>query len=442
MSRGDPSLHTLGPFRRLLFAVRARFFGMRDGRLRIPRAGGAPDSDDAREYHRLHEHGSWFQHRLARDYAQGDHRLLGDYEVALAAKEQLEKAIPQFEHEVEAAESEVNNRMNALRSKRSGDERRVADTRLHVPTPIYVATMAIVLGGEFPLNSIAFRVFSESQNRTNLLTLGLASALVLCAHCLGLLLRHHDRSVPESVFIWLLILVPLGVVVGVGVARMQSLEASTVTISVDFFNRLGFFWGTVLFSAINAFVYLTATTLSYLNHEPLYKEIRGLRIQIFWADRTLVQRRRHLEGRQSRVRSVEQQIHHLSTARDGWFLRAKEEAARHRRMFAAFMEAYRAANRRALERAVRLDVRRGVLSAEDFAAEAWLPDLLTKSVRPIEEPEIFKDRAAPSPRIGEGDFEKVVGELVARLARYQPTAPEHEGDEHRRPEPPPATSLV
>jgi len=140
---------------------------------------------------------------------------------------------------------------------------------VHFASWLYAALMLAIAVGEFPLNMIVFQLFGEREMLTQLMAGTLGLVLPAAAHFLGLLLRQGwlraGRLSAHPVFIALLVVVPMGVLVGIAYVREKFFEAlkpqELFGITVDYQMV------TVIFLAINVLIFLLATVAAYVRHD-------------------------------------------------------------------------------------------------------------------------------------------------------------------------------
>ena len=134
----------------------------------------------------------------------------------------------------------------------------------------YWLFVGLLFIAEFPLNSIVFRVFGESEILTMLVTLVMAISIVGCAHFLGNIIKENKWGRIEIIFTVFLILVPLAVLYFVAFLREKYLKGITEGFQWTEAMKWGF-WG------INIIIFLVATIASYFAHDPLLQNVKRAR---------------------------------------------------------------------------------------------------------------------------------------------------------------------
>jgi len=152
----------------------------------------------------------------------------------------------------------------------------------------YYLLIAILFICEFPMNSVVFRLFREAEIMTYIVTAGLAIALLMCAHYLGIRLREgkFQNKIEISINI-MLIIVPMFTILAVAITREWYLSKLGVQTSNS--HIMLFAFGT-----FNLIIFLAATIASYSVHDPLLcdfyrakKQLEKARINLTKAEQKL-----------------------------------------------------------------------------------------------------------------------------------------------------------
>lgn len=139
----------------------------------------------------------------------------------------------------------------------------IGDASWHGIGPVlYWTVVALILVGEFPLNSVAFRLFGESDLFTYVMTASLAVALVAMAHAAGTLLARGMTRTADRALVGACTLVPVGAIGAISFVRYGYL------VEVGEGSVMGPVLGTLGFALINLLVFGAAVSWSYLRHDP------------------------------------------------------------------------------------------------------------------------------------------------------------------------------
>lgn len=195
----------------------------------------------------------------------------------------------------------------------------IEDPSWHGIGPIlYRTVVGLILVGEFPLNSVAFRLFGESDLFTYVMTVSLAVALVAMAHAAGTLLARGMTRTADRALVGACTLVPVGAIGAISLVRHGYL------VEVGGGSVMGPVLGTLGFALINLLVFGAAVGWSYLRHDPT--TLVNLRA---------AQREREREQERAERRASEREARLRARRREA-------EAERRRRALEAASERHRA----------------------------------------------------------------------------------------------------
>jgi hypothetical protein len=330
---------------RWVLGAEARYRGRRDGRLGIPR----PDEEQPPpEIWKLKQQAESVLRRIGAHWAEGDARLQGETDALVRESEQLAKSLAETRDQMQHEHDRFEQRRSKLDREKELDEKRHADDRWRIATPLYWAGILLIFLGEFPLNAVAFNLFGEDRIFTYIMTAGLAASLVLCAHGLGVIWRLRNPHPRDEMIGRGLLIFPLLVIVGIGIVREVYVEEFAGGASVA--GSLGPIGGVVIFVVMNALIFVAAFVLSYLHHDPEGNLLDRLEKDVKRSDRRLRKQRRVLQLHLWVYRWVEGRIALWRAAREGALRNARFEAHRHKDIYEALMQSYWSSNRAAAER--------------------------------------------------------------------------------------------
>jgi hypothetical protein len=358
--------------RRWFITLKARWRGRRDGRLGIPR----PDEPKAPpEVWRLKQEGDGVVRGIAAKWAATDARLVGEHEATQRAIGSVDHAVERMKAEVATLTDRCERRRDHLNQKKQSEEKREAEERWRIPTWFYAGALFTIFAGEFPLNAVAFNLFGENRWATYVMTAGLAAVLVFCAHSLGILWRKRAMSDRDHLVTWLLAILPVLVIAGIAIVRVDYLQALNATESSTGLAVLSPTMGILIFIMMNLVIYLGAFALSYLHHDPAGELLERLEREVARADHRVQGRERDIERAHNLRHWLLTKLALWDGARDGAHRHAAFQAKRHKDFFEAFMQEYWAANRLATERAFKRAERRARRRGEKIpvGAEKWKP---------------------------------------------------------------------
>lgn len=181
---------------------------------------------------------------------------------------------------------------------------------------VYWPLIALIVAGEIPLNSFAFRLFGESDLLTYVMTATVAVALVAMAHFVGSLLS-RERSATEGALLLAFVLIPLAAIAVIAAIRDAYLDR------VDGGTGIAPLLGTLGFGLINVMIFGAAAALSFAHHDP--RTLANRRARTRYADRERARaeraRRRREEARrreleEGRRRAVAEQEERERRARE------------------------------------------------------------------------------------------------------------------------------
>ncbi|MBI3950435.1 MAG: hypothetical protein HY314_08285 [Acidobacteria bacterium] len=165
---------------------------------------------------------------------------------------------------------------------------------------------------EFPLNAVAFRTAGAPELMTYVMTSTLALVLPLCAHFLGVFLRHQTFSKREYALISLNIVLPVGAIAGVAYFRDKYIGEVQKVLGIE----MDAMMVALIFIVINLVIYLGAVLASYFAHDP---EIAKCKEKLREASKRLRQARAQLAAAQRVFSQAEQRYNAITAMRQNAF---------------------------------------------------------------------------------------------------------------------------
>jgi len=313
---------------------RAGGYGKKDGKQGIPPVESRAFSNYEMEIKNLADENMG---DLAERWANEDKRLKAEYcnakSTLSAACEQVKRAQPAFtiaQGKFDTVAGEMNQYYGAI--------------RLH--PVLYWVLMLIIVGGEFPLNSIVFRVMGESTVATYIFSTAIAFGLPAAAHFLGMFLRKRPFAQgianTEAVLTILCVLLPAFGILSIAYLREKYFESRQVESILGV--RLDPAAVTLVFVGINLLVFALAAFASYLVHNP---EISNCRKRFRLAARELKAAQRQLQAARKRVERAQKRLDNSKTHREASFQASINRGKQIQDFTQRLISAYRAANLRA-----------------------------------------------------------------------------------------------
>jgi len=242
------------------FLLRRR--GKRDGRKKIPRADERTISEQERQLlNRCKQHMA----QLVAEYAHGIRQTGARLSASVELFKTLLTAFRDETLRYDGRRKELN--------------RNVVIT--HVSRNSYLGLLVLIAIGEFVLNAQAFEVFQKPMLLTWLMALTLAILIPWVAHACGIWVRQWPKPAwATGLKLAVTTTVTIACLIGANLARQAYLEGETISRGTqsDILEHA--------FLAINIFVFLGATTLSYFSHDPDY-ELETLHKRVSTLDRKL-----------------------------------------------------------------------------------------------------------------------------------------------------------
>ncbi|HZP02613.1 MAG TPA: hypothetical protein VFD30_20345 [Terriglobia bacterium] len=313
---------------------RAGRYGKMDGKQGIPPVDSRAFSDYEMEIKNLADEN---MDGLARLWADDDRRLKADY---CNAKSELA-----------AARAEVNCARGALRTAQGKFDPVAQEMNQHygailLNPLLYWLLILIIVGGEFPLNSIVFRVMGESTVATYIFSTAIAFGLPAAAHLLGLFLRKRPFAQgignTEAVLTILCIVLPVVGILSVAYLREKYFESREIESILSV--KLDPTAVTLVFIGINLLVFALAAFASYLAHDPV---ISNCRKRLRLATRELNEAQRQLQAAQQRVERAEKRLDGAKAHREASFQATINRGREIQDFTQRLIAAYRASNLRA-----------------------------------------------------------------------------------------------
>lgn len=294
------------PTNSLLHRFLTRRYGRRDGRVGLPRANEPTPSEQERQ---LLARGDQHMSRLGAEYAQS----IRQAEATLSAKiEYFRTLLTAFKDE----------------SKRYDQRRAVLNrsvVQIYSNSRAYVVLFALIALGEFALNAQAFEVFDKPMLLTALMALAIAVLLPAVAHFCGIWIRQWPPPAWRTgVYLLVASSSVLGCLVAINNARISYLDSERLTRGPQS-DLLDY-----AFLAINIFVFVGSTLLSYFGHDPDY-ELQELHKRVSKVDRKLD--------------STDRAIYLWDGKLEGMIVRQRAEAGVIRAIIHELVSIYREANR-------------------------------------------------------------------------------------------------
>jgi hypothetical protein len=375
-------------FHRWALGIEARYRGRRDGKLLIPRRG---EKRQPPEVWKLKQQADGVLRRIAATWSDADARLRGEYQAIAQEHDNLLKKVENLERELKDEHERFRRRRDTLDKEKEKDEAREAEERWRIPTWLYAVAITIIFAGEFPLNAVAFNLFGEDRVFTYIMTTGLAAALVLCAHALGVLWRMKNPSARDEVVARVLLVFPVLVIVGIGIIREVYIEE----FAGGSIGGIGPIGNVLIFIVMNLVIFVAALVISYLHHDPEGRLLDRLAREVRISERRLHRKKRAIEREVWLLRFLQNRRELWRTARRGAYMHSRFHAYRHKDIYEALTQAYWSANRTASERRVNRDRRRWERASRwrgERAGEApqeWKPPHAMEKLPEISVPHVF-----------------------------------------------------
>ncbi len=267
-----------------------RSHGRRDGRRGYPNAA---DTQPPAEYHRIERGGNARLNSLAAAYALAAGVLGADY--CARGHEIIERFKPGLDA-CGVVLSILQSRLARLETDLEQATRTMADAaieRWRVGGRVFKATILMLVTSDIVLNSVVFRVFGDNQLLTMITSIGLTAGLIFGAHVLGILYAQDEVTLRDRAFIYTITVTSTLACVLFGILREHYLKvAAPAGGSVQFMGQqialphigsahpLGPVLGPLVFTLANGIVFVAATVLSYLHHDPHSARVERLSQQI------------------------------------------------------------------------------------------------------------------------------------------------------------------
>lgn len=328
---------------RWLLGIEARYRGWRDGRLGIPRAD---EPEAPPEVWKLKRQGDGVGRRIGAKWVSYDLRLKGETQGHEVERRKYARKQQALEVELYEEDKRYRERRRELDRKVRDDERRHADDRWRISTPVYVGALLLIFIGEFPLNAVAFNLFGEERVLTWVMTTALAASLIVCAHALGVLWRKQRPTPRDELIAKALLVSPFLVILGIGLVRqvyVTELDNQTA-------DGLGFIGGLAVFVVMNALIFVAAFAISYLHHDPETHGVDRVAKDVRRAERRKKRAQRSVDRADWLTEHFDNLKLRWEAAREGSLAEARFEAYRHKDTYEALIQAYWSANRTVGER--------------------------------------------------------------------------------------------
>ena len=222
--------------------------------------------------------------------SNGEQAVQGIYKDASARISKLRPVVEAFQRKLDEVERRMRPIADAYKARSSELGR---DATIVFPRVFHWALIAFLAVGEFPLNTVVFRLFGEAEYLTYVMASTLAITIPLIRVFIGVHVRH---AIPKRVGNLLIgVLTPL--VVG---ATLYAVSLLRNTYIVSQFSGTGQVapegnqMAYALF-ALNALVFFAATVASYFAHDP-DERLDGFHHSLRWLDRTKNEIRTKLYG--------------------------------------------------------------------------------------------------------------------------------------------------
>jgi hypothetical protein len=232
---------------------------------------------------------------------------------------------------------------------------------IHLPRGWYFFFLALIVLGEFALNSQAFDVFGKAPWLTWLMALTVAVGIPAVAHFMGIWTKQWPKPHWRTIaYIAICVVILAGCLLGINIARIKYLEAQNIHIVAD---------EQILqkaFLYINFFIFLAATLMSHFAHDQ-DQELENLQKRVKRSARILER--------------LDHAIHAFGGRIDAVFTEQSAKIGEAQAVIRELVHLYRAHNVRA-----RREPRPPVVFAKDV--EVAIPDKIVERQAPTDESKV------------------------------------------------------
>ncbi len=308
--------------------------GRRDGKLGIPPLDQTHHTAYELELQKLAEENI---RRVAQEWEAMDVKLKSEY---CKARFQHDAALmggkaAQDEHGGSSGEEDAAQR---LMHEMYGKE--------HLSPAAYRILMTVLAIVELPINSIVFELFGKGALLTYLTASIIAIGLPAGAHFLGILLKKEPLKEgflhTQAFLLYLLIAAPFGLLAAISYVREKFFEATGAhrVLGVEMDPILVM----ITFFALNLFIYLIATVLSYFHHD---LEIRQARKELDYYQRHAREDRQEIVRFEALVETTQRRYQDARNRRQNQWEEKRHKALEIQDISERLIEHYRKHNQRA-----------------------------------------------------------------------------------------------
>jgi hypothetical protein len=262
--------------------------------------------------------------------AHGEQAVQQIYKAASAKISRLRPVVEAYQHRVDALERRLRPIADAYKARCAELGR---DATIVFPRVFHWALIAFLAVGEFPLNTVVFRLFGEAEYLTYVMASTLAITIPLIGVFIGVHMRH---AVPKRVGNLMIGILTPGVVAATlyAVSLLRNTYITSQFSGNGQVSTEGNQMAYALF-ALNALVFFGATVASYFAHDP-DERLDGFHASLRVMDRKMNQLREklfevgtELNGEIEQAKSQIDQIRSLTKQRVQLY---RQSNIRHRRL--------------------------------------------------------------------------------------------------------------
>jgi len=283
--------------------------GQKDGEKNIPQMGSYVSAQFEQA---LIAHGEQAVQRIYEKASQRIAQLQPVFQACLKRLEELQSRLKPISEVYEARKKELGR-----------------DVSILFPSILHLVLILFLAIGEFPLNTVVFRLFGEAEYLTYVMSSTLAVTIPLLGMFIGIHMRHSIPPLAGNILIGILTPVAVGAALfSISVLRntyifAQVSPASAMTVNQD---KLAY----SLF-ALNTLVFFAALVSSFFAHDPDEK-LDSSHSSLFFLDR--------------KINSVRKELFRIGTKMNGEIKQAKSQIEQVRALTNERVALYRQTNMR------------------------------------------------------------------------------------------------
>ncbi len=282
--------------------------------------------------------------------ARGERDAQKRYEKSSIRISKLEPAFVTHKKHFEDTTARVNALVKGYKARK---EELGRDVQAPFPYMYHVYLIIFLAVGEFPLNTIVFRLFGEAEYLTYIMASTLAVTIPLLGLFIGVHIRQSVPTLAGNITIGLMIPISVGLAL-VSVSMMRNTYMSTQVVEEAIASN-GNYLAYALFS-LNLLVFCASVVSSYVAHDP---------------DEKLDNARKGLMFLERRRDSLRKKLVRLCTQINGEIKKAKSRVDQVRSLTMERVALYRQANMRARNLLPPATFRRD----PEFAGMEWWPEV-------------------------------------------------------------------